>query len=172
VEGLEASFQKVWPGKTPVLRNLSSRAQSVAQMAARIKTEVIPARPDLVIWQTGTVDAARHIDTNAFAATLSEGLDQLRRARIDVVLIGPQRRSRLASIIDVEPHQDIMAQIADRESVPFLSRFDIMTYWEENEVFDLGAADQAVQIREASAQSRCLLLLLIEQIHHAVRLSP
>ena len=172
VVGMEAALQEAFPGKTFTLRNLSSRAQANAQMVQRIGPEVIPARPDLVIWQTGTVEAARHVDINAFSATLAAGLTDLQAARIDVVLMGPQLRSRLATMIDVEPYNDVMAQIADRESVPFLSRYDIMRHWDENAVFDLGSQDQAIQMREAGAQNRCIMLLLVEQIRGAATVTP
>lgn len=170
--GIETALQEAFPGKTFTLGNLSSRAQTNAQMVQRTGPEVIPARPDLVIWQTGTVEAARHVDINAFSETLAAGLKDLKAARIDILLIGPLLRSRLATMIDVEPYNDVMAQIADRESVPFLSRYDIMRYWDENAVFDLGSQDQAVQMREAGAQNHCIMLMLVEQIRSAAMETP
>lgn len=172
VRGFESAFRAAFQGKTIEIRNLSSRTQSGVQMAQRIVAEVIPARPDLVIWQTGTVEASRHIDPNSFSESLALGLRELRAAHIDLVLIGPQTRNRLASMIDVEPYNDLMAQIADRESVPFLSRFDIMTFWEENDAFDIRSQDQAIQMSEAGAQSQCIAQLLADQIRRAVAATP
>jgi cellobiose-specific phosphotransferase system component IIB len=172
VRGFEPALRTAFQGKTIEIRNLSARTQSGVQMAQRIVAEVIPARPDLVIWQTGTVEASRHVDPNDFSESLALGLKKLRTAHIDLVLVGPQTRSRLASMIDVEPYNDLMAQIADRESVPFLSRFDIMTFWEENEVFDIRSQDQAVQMSEAAAQSQCIAQLLADQIKRAVAATP
>jgi len=168
VQDLDLALQTAFPGKTFVMKNLSRRMQSAAEMAQRLRSEVIPARPDLVIWQTGTVEAARHVDTNSFTDALIQGLEALRMSGIDVILVGPQIHNRLATMIDVEPYNDVLGQIADRESASFLSRFDIMRYWEENGTFAFGSQDKAAQMREAGAQSQCITQILVEQIRRAV----
>ncbi|MFO1189068.1 MAG: SGNH/GDSL hydrolase family protein [Alphaproteobacteria bacterium] len=168
VQDLDLALQAAFPGKTFVLKNLSKRMQSAAEMAQRLPADVISGRPDLVIWQTGTVEAARHVDTNSFTDALIQGLEALRRAGIDVILVGPQTHNRLATMIDVESYNDVLGQIADRESASFLSRFDIMRYWEESGTFVLGSQDKGAQMREAGAQSQCITQILVEQIRRAV----
>src|SRR5690606_26581073 len=67
---LPAELQQRWPGMALRIENLSERALSAEAMAARIAARIAPSKPDLVIWQTGNVDAAQQIDVNSFEAAL------------------------------------------------------------------------------------------------------
>ncbi|MEK9971084.1 MAG: hypothetical protein VW600_18260, partial [Ferrovibrio sp.] len=112
---------------------------------------------------------AQRVDINSFSESLNRGLEQLKSYGFDVLLVAPQYRMRLAAMVDVEPYNDVMAQIAAAEEVVLFPRFDIMRHWAENESFDLRNSDQAVQLREAEAENRCLADQMAGMITAAAR---
>ncbi len=170
VAGLPDALQARFPAKQFTIDNMSLRMQSTSQMLKRIITEVLPAKPDLLIWQTGNVEAARQTDTNSFAESLADGLRRLRAAGIDAILIAPQYRARLSPMVDTERFDQMMNWVGDSESVPVFPRHDMMQFWAENEVFDLQAKSQEAQMREAEAMNGCLAQQLAEMIRRAVAL--
>lgn len=171
VAGLPEALEPVLRGNPLEITNLSQRTQSIIEMRRKITAEIIPARPALVLWQTGAVEAGRQMDVNTFGETLMDGLHALRDAKIDVVLIGPQYRPRFSALVDAGPLNDYMGLIAERENVPLFPRYDIMLYWSENGMFDGNTNDAAQQMQEAEMQNRCLALGLAQMIQHAVDLA-
>ncbi len=170
IAGLPEALETRFPGRRFVIDNRSLRTQSVQDMLRRIKAEVLPAQPDLVVWQTGNVEAARQTDINSFAIALTEGLQKLRGAGIDAILIAPQYRARLAPMVDAGAFDQHMGWIGDAEGVPVFPRYDMMQFWSENEVFDLQSKDQAKQMQEAGMLNGCLAQHLAEMIRRAVAL--
>lgn len=153
--GLPEALTRSLKGAALQITNLSERTLTAAQMAAMIRR--LPAeRPDLVIWQTGNVDAAQKVDINSFSEALKSGLEQLQSYGADVLLVAPQYRMRLAVMVDVEPYNTAMEQIASAEDVVLFPRFEIMRHWSEADRFDFRTSDLALQMREAEAQNRCL----------------
>ena len=53
--------------------NVSVGGQSARRMAIRLEDDAISKEPTLVIWQTGTVDAARNMEVEDFGQALSQG---------------------------------------------------------------------------------------------------
>ena len=52
------------------------------------------AKPALVVWQTGTVDAMQSVDPDQFSAALDQGINIARSAGADVVLVNAQYSPR------------------------------------------------------------------------------
>jgi len=172
VAGLQEALEARFPTKRFTIDNRSVRTQSVQDMLRRISAEVIPAKPDLLVWQTGNVEAARQTDINSFGEPLSEGLKLLRKAGIDVILIAPQYRARLSPMVDAGRIDQYMGWIADAAGVPVFPRYDMMKFWAENGVFDLQAKNQETQMNEAGMMNGCLAQHLAEMIRRAVLLPP
>jgi hypothetical protein len=91
-----------YPDSAVDVRTSIRRGATAADMAAAIRTEVMPLRPTLVVWHVGAVDAMRHVPPGEFNVALEEGIAALQRADVDVVLVERSsartgRRSRRAS---------------------------------------------------------------------------
>ncbi len=168
---LPEALQPLLLGRSLDIVNLSQRMQSTQEMRRKIATDIIPARPDLVLWQTGAVEAGRQTDVNTFGEALMDGLQALRAANIDVVLVGPQYRPRLSALVDARAINNYMALIAERENVPLFPRYEIMLYWSENGRFDGSTNNTELQMREAEMQNRCLALGLAQMIQRAVAMA-
>jgi hypothetical protein len=168
--GLEAALESRLPGSRLQIDNLSEKTHTADQMAEKLAKTIVPMKPDLVLWQTGNVDAAQQIDINAFSAALEDGIAVLRKAGIDVMLIAPQFRMRLSMMVDVAPYDQVMSQLGSAEEVAVFPRFDIMRHWADNGTFDTRTDDMTQQMQVAEAQNRCIAGLLAEMIAHATKL--
>lgn len=151
------------------IENLSERTMTATQMAAVIAQRVPAMRPDLVIWQTGNVDAAQKVDINSFSEALKSGLEHLQSYGADILLVAPQYRMRLAVMVDVAPYNTVMEQIASAEDVVLFPRFEIMRHWSEEDRFDSRTTDLAKQMHEAEAQNRCLANQMADMIVAAAK---
>jgi len=169
VVGLPEALASRLNGASLQIENLSERTMTATQMAAAIAQRVPALQPDLVIWQTGNVDAAQKVDINSFADALKSGLEHLQSYGADILLVAPQYRLRLSVMVDVEPYNDVMEQIASAEDVVLFPRFEIMRHWAEEDRFDSRTTDQAKQMREAEAQNRCLADQMADMIAAAVK---
>ena len=88
-------------------------------------------KPNLVIWQSGTVDAIKGIDPEEYRLTLDEGVEELRAGGADVVLMNMQYSPRTESMIAVQAYADSMRLVSQQREVPLLDRFAIMKQWSE-----------------------------------------
>lgn len=169
VAGLPEALSTRFGNANLQIENLSERTMTATQMAAAIVQRVPALQPDLVIWQTGNVDAAQKVDVNSFAEALKSGLEHLRSYGADILLVAPQYRLRLSMMVDVEPYNDVMERIASAEDVVLFPRFEIMRHWAEEDRFDVRAADLAMQMREAEIQNRCLANQMADMISSAAK---
>jgi hypothetical protein len=111
--------------------------QTAKQAVDRLDREVLPLKPNLVIWETGTMEAVRGTDLDAFRETVRAGLDELRAARVEVVLMNMQFSRETDTMIRFEPYLSAMRQLADTNDVPLFHRHGIMRYWAESGALDL-----------------------------------
>src|SRR5205807_3853812 len=103
-------------------------------------------KPNLVVWQTGTVDAMRSVDPEDFRTSVSEGIAALQNAGIDVVLMNLQYSPRTETMISAAPYLDNMRVAAQEHEIPLFDRFAIMTYWNESGDFDLFSASHGPEL--------------------------
>lgn len=92
---LEARLRQAWPGVAVRVVNAGASGETSSEMVARIGRDVLPQRPDLVIWQAGGNEALRGREPAEFAAVMQVGLEAL--AGVPVVLMDNQRSPRLAA---------------------------------------------------------------------------
>lgn len=133
------ALQKRFPAATIKVVNLGKRRQTAAMMAATFGKDVIPLAPQLVIWETGTVDAVRSVDLDSFRETLESGLTEL-RSETSVVLMDTQFSRYTSAMIDFEPYERAMTLIADVNDVALFPRHALMRYWSESGEIDLAVA--------------------------------
>ena len=94
-------------------------------------------RPNLVIWQTGTVDAMKSVDPDDFRGALGDGVVALQKAGADVILINLQYSPRTETMISAPPYLDNMRVVAQQHDVPLFDRFAIMRHWNDAGDFNL-----------------------------------
>jgi lysophospholipase L1-like esterase len=125
---LQAEMRRRFPGRKITVDNLGVGGQLATDMLPRIKKDVLPRKPTLVIWQTGVNDAVRNVDLEKFRKTVSRGIDTLQKKGIDVVLLDMQYFPRAEKIRGFARYLVAMRQIAESRKVPILQRFAIMKH--------------------------------------------
>ncbi len=126
--------------------------------------------PNLVIWQTGTVDAMRSVDPDDFRGAVGDGVVALQKAGADVVLINLQYSPRTETMISAPPYLDSMRVVAQQYNVPLFDRFGIMRHWNDAGDFDLFSTFHGPDM--AKRVHACLGRALSKFVLDAARLDP
>lgn len=141
--------------------------RTAEQMVKTLAPALKAAKPALMIWQTGTVDAMQSIDTDQFKAALDHGIAIAHSAGADLVLINAQYSPRTESMIALGTYADIMRWVALQQEVPLFDRFSIMKLWADLGTFDLYSATKKLDIAESVHD--CIGRLLAELVIEAAK---
>jgi len=147
---------------------LAKRGWTAAAMVDEIEGRVAATKPDLVVWQTGTVEAVREVDRDAFATALGVGAAALKRAGSDIVLVDMQFAPMAGLLIDYGPYRETMGWIATATGIQVFPRYAIMQAWSEDQRFPEPGRDKAAQRAYADAIHGCLAERLAVYIREAV----
>ena len=151
-----AALTEKFPSAHIKVVNLSVARQTAKRAAERLDREVIPMKPSLVIWETGTMEAVRGMDIDEFRETLRTGIDELRTAGIEMVLMSMQFSRDSEAVIHFEPYLAAMSQLADANDVPLFRRHGIMRHWAETGSLDLRVTDVDQRRRVAEKLYDCI----------------
>lgn len=124
----DQELDRRFPDKDFQVANLGKGGELAEAMVARLKKDVIPAKPALVVLQTGVNDAIHGVDIAAFEATLESGLAALKAADIEVVLIDQQFYPRAATVPRYEDYIAVVHKVAKAQQVPVFRRYAIMRH--------------------------------------------
>ena len=141
--------------------------QTADSMRRNMKDLFVDEKPDLVVWQTGTVDAIRRVELDEFRAALEAGVDTLQTGGADVMLMNMQYSPRTESMIAVAPYVDEMRSVAQQRDLALFDRFAIMRNWSDEGAFDFYAAgrDNGLAQRVHDCLGRAIGTLVIEDGH-------
>ncbi len=103
--------------------------ETVDQTLARFDRDVLAYRPHLVIWQVGSNDILRGEDLEAYLGAVTSGVQRLRAAGIEVVLMDMQFAPSLLVHPQVTVMEARLAEVAQAQRVALFHRFDIMEHW-------------------------------------------
>jgi hypothetical protein len=136
--------------------NLAVARQTAKAAAERLDRDVLPRKPTLVIWETGTMEAVRGTHVDEFRNTVQAGINELRAAGADVVLMNMQFSRDTDAIIDFEPYLTAMGDLADANDVPLFRRHGIMRHWAESGLLDLRAKEDDKRRQVAAKLYDCI----------------
>jgi Flp pilus assembly protein TadG len=143
--------------------------RSAADMVKALPLALSNVKPQLVVWQTGTVDAMQAIDPDQFSQALERGINVSRNAGADVIFINPQYSPRTESMIALGTYAENMRWVALQQEVPLFDRFGIMKFWADNGTFDLYSATKKLDI--AAHVHDCIGRLLADLVVGAAKSS-
>ncbi|HUK58877.1 MAG TPA: GDSL-type esterase/lipase family protein [Stellaceae bacterium] len=164
---LELALGRRHPGVAIHVVNMGVPRQTTEDMIARFDKDVVPANPTLVIWETGTVDAVRETDVDAFAAAVQDGIAALRQHNYDIMLVDMQYNPSTGSVIDFGPYLEALQHSADLADVSLFRRYEAMRYWSENGVFNFVDVPKDARVALARDVYRCLGETMAEAIDDA-----
>ena len=145
---LQFALAEKLPGVAVKVTTDVQARRTAAEMVKTLGPPLAAAKPALVVWQTGTVDAMKSIDTDQFSAALDHGINIARSAGADVVLINAQYSPRTESMIALGTYAENMRWVALQQEVPLFDRFSIMKLWADLGTFDLYSATKKLDIAE------------------------
>lgn len=125
---LESELQRRFPGRDIRVHNYGVGGALATDMLEKIEADIVAMRPSLVIWQTGVNDATRDVGVDNFRRTLDTGIDMLRKAGIDVMLVDQQFYPRSDRVANFRDYLRMMRTAADAHKVPLFSRYAIMRH--------------------------------------------
>jgi len=166
---LQDVLQRRHPGVPITVLNKGVSRDTTQDMVNRFPRDAFAFSPNLVIWETGTFDAARSIDVDVFANALEAGLMELRERNLEIILIDMQYSRSTASVINFEPYLEAMEHMADVDGIYLFRRFEMMKYWSESGVFSFADIPQERRQQVARDVYECLAERLADAIDYATR---
>ena len=145
---LQLALAEKLPGVAVKVTTDVQARRTAAEMVKTLGPALAAAKPALMVWQTGTVDAMKSIDTDQFSAALAHGIAIARSVGADVVLINAQYSPRTESMIALGIYAENMRWVALQQEVPLFDRFSIMKLWADLGTFDLYSATKKLDIAE------------------------
>jgi lysophospholipase L1-like esterase len=166
---MEAALAAKLPGVAITVQTRGGRGMTAAELAPLIQDGLAEFHPDLVIWQTGTVDAVRGIDPDQFAATLEAGLYKAAAAGTDLMLIDQQFSRAARASLNFAPYRAAMEAAAAGTDATFFRRYDLMRHWAEAGQIDLERAARIDWQKTADLLHGCLGKALAASILDGMR---
>ncbi|MEH6951834.1 SGNH/GDSL hydrolase family protein [Nitrobacter sp. NHB1] len=135
---LAARLHRKYPAAAITMLNRGKGGEDAPEMMKRLQSEVIDAKPDMVIWQVGTNAVLRNLDPSSTAKLVEAGVATIQASGADLVLVDPQyapavnargeKAGRMVSLLSrvahyrhvgIFPRFEVMRDWHDRQSLPF-----------------------------------------------------
>jgi lysophospholipase L1-like esterase len=164
---LEAVLKQKLPGIDVKVVSLVRTRMTTEDLAKGMEKMLADEKPDLVIWQTGTLDAIRRVEPDEFRAALDEGVETLHKGGADVILMNMQYSPRTDIMVALGPYADNMRVVAQQHEIPLFDRLAIMRHWSDTGAFDLYAAgkDNVLAQRVHDCIGRGIAAMIIDAAH-------
>ena len=164
---LEEALKHKLPGIDVKVVSLARSRMTAEDLARGMDKMLSDEKPDLVIWQTGTLDAIRRIEPEEFRAALDEGVQTLHKGGADVILMNMQYSPRTDIMVPLGPYADNMRVVAQQHEIPLFDRLAIMRNWSDTGAFDLYAAgkDNVLAQRVHDCIARGIASMIIDAAH-------
>lgn len=145
---LQQALAAMLPGiEVKVATDVKSR-RTAAEAVKALPGALAQAKPALVVWQTGTIDAMQAIDQDQFSQALDKGINMARSAGADVILMNSQYSPRTESMIALGTYAENMRWVAVQHEVPVFDRFSVMKLWADLGTFDFYATTKKLDMAE------------------------
>lgn len=171
---LEAILSQRLSGVPVKVVTLLRTRQTADDLAKGMDKLLADEKPDLVIWQTGTIDAIRRADLDNFKSSLEDGVERLQKGKTDAILMNMQFSPRTETMIAVSPYADVMRVVAQHYDIPLFDRLGIMRHWSDVGAFDLYAAgrDNVLAQRVHDCIGRAIAILVINAARLHLKAGP
>ncbi|AXK82996.1 SGNH/GDSL hydrolase family protein [Pseudolabrys taiwanensis] len=164
---LRAALAEKFPGVEISLATDVKARRTALEMVKVLPEDIAAAKPELVVWQTGTVDAMQGVDQDEFSQALGKGIAKARAAGADVVLVNSQYSPRTDAMIALGSYGETLRWVAVQREVPLFDRFSVMKLWGDLGTFDLYSATKKLDI--AGRVHDCIGRLLADLIVAAAK---
>ena len=129
---LKMGLDKALPGIDVDVINKGIGGQDVEEMVSRMRNDMQDNPASLLVWQTGTNAAIRHMALEKFERYLRNGMTIGKSLGTDIVLMNLQYVPAVVAAPDKQAYEKIMAAVAHEYDAGLFRRFDIMRGWYED----------------------------------------
>jgi lysophospholipase L1-like esterase len=131
---LSAQLRRQYPTADITVVNRGKGGDDAPEMMKRLQTEVIDAKPDMVIWQVGTNAVLRNLDPAETANLVADGVGRIQAIGADVVIVDPQYSPAVTAKGESAGKMvQLLGKVASLRHVGFFPRFEVMRQWHENQ---------------------------------------
>lgn len=128
---LQAELTAALPQAHVAVLNRGIGGQDASEMLSRLERDALAVQPALVIWQVGANGAMRRTDPEVFRKLVEDGVQRLRAAGVDVVLMDNQRAPAILASPDSGRIAQVLADVAAKAGVGLFGRGRLMDQWQE-----------------------------------------
>jgi acyl-CoA thioesterase I len=169
---LAEELRRRWPRLTVTVINKGVSGEVIADVLPRFQRDVMPHRPQLVIWQTGSHAALGAGDVEAYAVAIREGIGRLKAARMDVVLMDPQFAPRVLARPLHSRVVDSIGAAANDMKVAVFRRFAVMQHWVSSGQYKMDEVVSRDGLHLNDVSYGCIARLLAESLTVAALTVP
>ncbi|HVG50313.1 MAG TPA: GDSL-type esterase/lipase family protein [Xanthobacteraceae bacterium] len=130
---LAVELGRQFPRSKITMINRGINGQESGDILARLKTDVIDEKPDLVLWQVGTNSVLRDHAVSTVAAHIDEGVKQIKAIGADVVLVDPQFAPRVIAKAETDDMIKLISVSAKKHKIGVFHRYSVMKHWRETQ---------------------------------------
>jgi acyl-CoA thioesterase I len=157
------------PGLNVDVTVRGGRGMLASEMLEQLRKELAAKHYDLVLWQTGTVEAVRNLPPGEFGQTLSEGAQAVLDAGADLVLVDPQYSRFLQTNSNLDPYFQALQQVSAMPGVILFRRFDLMRGWANDGGIDLERTGKSDREKAVITLHACLGRHLARLVASSIR---
>jgi acyl-CoA thioesterase I len=132
------------------------RDMTAEVMLPILQRELAAHHYDLVLWQTGTVEAVHGLRPDRLREVLQDGADAVANAQADLVLVDPQFSRFMRANVDISPYETVLQQTTGNPDVTLFRRFDLTQHWIGNGQIDLERATRDQRDATIALLNSCL----------------
>lgn len=167
---LELDLAAAFPGLSVTVETRGGRGLTAAMMLPLLREGLSQFRPDLVIWQSGTVDAVRGLDPDGYGSSIAEGVERALSRGTDVVLMDMQFSRFSRAAVNYGPYRLALEGVAvANPGVIGFPRYELMRYWAASGQIDVERAPRPEWQAQTDVLHACLSRKLTELIRDGVR---
>jgi acyl-CoA thioesterase I len=166
---LTAELTSALPQIKVTVVNETPPGNSSADVPARLPDLIEKSGARLVIWAPGGRDAAAHLDLGAFLKAVNNGIEAVRHAGADLILLDTNFVPSPTRMVMIEGYRQKLLTAAAANHVPVLPRHDMMRHWSEDGTLNLAARDATEREQVVRHLFSCVAKSLAAPIAAAVR---
>jgi acyl-CoA thioesterase I len=145
-----------------------ARGLSAEQLLEELRAALARRHYQLVLWQTGTVEAVRGTNPDELSDVLVEGAALVVGQGGNLILIDPQFSRFLRANTDLSPYEQAMHSAAMLPGANLFHRFDLMHDWAEQGLLDLERVPPASQMTAVTTLHACIGRALAHFVLHGI----
>ena len=153
---MQEALQTTRPAARFGLTVKGGRNMTAEAMLPLLQQELAAHHYDLVLWQTGTVEAVRGLRPEAMADVMQDGIEAAQAKDADVIMIDPQFSHFLRANTDLAPYEAAMQQTVSLTGAALFHRFDLTHIWAKNGDIDLEQVSREARDHTISVLNTCL----------------